>query len=81
MLLIRNVLELLAKSVLIPLGLTVAVSAATDSAIRKKMIGTGCFPSDLAKRTTLIISNLEMNNIMKINKSPEKSGLLIKGVN
>ena len=30
--------------------------------------------------TTLIISNEEMNNIMKIVKSLEKSGLLIKGV-
>ena len=30
--------------------------------------------------TTLIISNEEMNDIMKIVKSPEESGLLIKGV-
>ena len=29
---------------------------------------------------TLIISNEEMNDIMKINKSLEESGLLIKGV-
>ena len=27
-----------------------------------------------------IISNEEMNDIMKIIKSPEKSGLLIKGI-
>ena len=30
--------------------------------------------------TTLIISNKEMNNIMKIDKSLVKSGLLIKGI-
>ena len=31
--------------------------------------------------TTLIISNEEMNDIMKIVKSLQESGLLIKGVN
>ena len=36
--------------------------------------------SDLAKQTTLIISNEEMNHIMKIVKSLEESGLLKKGV-
>ena len=30
--------------------------------------------------TTLIISNKEMNDIMKIAKSLEESGLLIKGI-
>ena len=69
--LIGNVLKPLAKSVLIPLGLT-AAAAATDAAIHKKMIGSGF--------TTLIISNEEMNDIMKIVKSLEDSGLLIKGV-
>ena len=71
MLLIGNVLKPLAKSVLLPLGLTVAASG-TDVAIHKKMFGTGF--------TTLIISNEEMNVIMKIVKSLEESGLLIKGV-
>ena len=28
--------------------------------------------------TTLVISNIEMDDIMKIVKSPEESGLLIK---
>ena len=38
-------------------------------------------PSDLASRTTkLIISNEEMNDIMKKVKSLIESGLLIKGV-
>ena len=70
---------LLAKSVLIPLGLTAAESA-TDAAIHKKMIGSGR-PSDLASRTTtLIISNEEMNDIMKIVKSLAESALLIKCV-
>ena len=35
---------------------------------------------DLASRTTWIISNEEMNAIVKIVKSLEKSNLLIKGV-
>ena len=53
----KNVLKPLAKSVLIPLGLT-AASSATDAAIHKKMFGLGM--------TTPIISNEEMNDIMKI---------------
>ena len=44
------------------------------------MFGSGTHPSELAKRTTLIISNEEMNDIMKIVKSLEESGSLIKGV-
>ena len=70
--LIGNVLKPLAKSVLIPLGLTAAAAAATDSAIHKKIFGSG--------GTTLIISNEKMNDIMKIVKSLEKSGLLIIGI-
>ena len=78
--LIGNVLEPLAKCVLIPLGLTTA-ALATDVAIPKKMFGSGLGPSDLASRnTTLIISNEEMNHIMKVVKSLEASGLLIKGI-
>ena len=69
--LIGNVLKPLAESVLIPLGLTAAASA-TDAAIHKKMFGSGA--------TTLIISNEEMNDIMKIVKPFEESGLLVKGV-
>ena len=67
--LIGNVIKPLAKSVLIPLGLTAA--SATDAAIHKKMFGCGT--------TTLIISNEKMNDIMKIIKFLEESGLLIKG--
>ena len=47
--LIGNILEPLAKSVLMPLGLTLAAAAATDPAIHKKICGSGT--------TTLIISN------------------------
>ena len=44
------------------------------------MLGSDTNPSNLAKRTTLIISNEEINSIMKIVKSLKESGLLIKGV-
>ena len=44
------------------------------------MFGLGTRPSDLAKETTLIISNEEMNNIKNIVKSLEESGLLTKSV-
>ena len=44
------------------------------------MFGSGTRPSDLAKKTTLIISNEEMNDNMKLVKSFEGSGLLIKSV-
>ena len=54
--LMKNVLKPLAKSILIPLGLTAA--AATDAAIHKKMFGSGV--------TTLMFSNEEMNDIMEI---------------
>ena len=69
--LIGNLLKPLAKSVLVPLGLTAAADAATDAAKYKKMFGSG--------NTALIISNEEMSDIMKIIKFLEKSGLLIKG--
>ena len=79
LLLIGNVLKPLAKTILIPLGLTAAASV-IDAAIHKKMFGSG-FPSDLASHnTTSIISNEEMNDIMKLVKSLEESDLLIKGV-
>ena len=55
--LIKNVIKPLAKSVLIPLGLTAAASAA-DSGIHKKILGSG--------NTTLIISKEEKNDIIKI---------------
>ena len=70
--LIKNVIKPLAKSVLIPLGLTAAASAA-DAGIHKKILGCG-------NTTALIIPNDEMEDIIKIVKSFEDSGLLLKGV-
>ena len=69
--LMKNVIKPLDKSVLIPLGLTAAASAA-DAGIHKKILGSG--------NTTLIISNDEIEDIIKIVKSLEDSGLLLKGV-
>ena len=71
--LMKSVIKPLAKSVLIPLGLTAAVSAA-DTGIHKKILGSG------HNNTTLIISNDEMDDILKIVKSLEDSGVLLKGV-
>ena len=71
--LIKSVIKPLAKSVLIPLGLTAAASAA-DAGIHKKILGSG------HKNTTMIISNEEMDDILKIVKSLENSGVLLKGV-
>ena len=77
--LIKNVLTSFAKSLLIPLRLSAGISAA-DEALQKKIHGSGC-SSDLALRTAaLIISNEEMEDIIKIVKSLEESGLLIKGI-
>ena len=68
--LIKNVIKPLAKIVLIPLGLTTAASAA-DAGIHKKILGSG---------TTLIISNEEMNDVMKIVQALDDSNILLKGV-
>ena len=68
--LMKNVLKPLAKNVLISLGLTAAAST-TDAAIHEKIFGSGV--------TTLISLKEEMNDIMKIVKSLEESGLLTKG--
>ena len=69
--LIKNVLKSLPKSVLITLGLTAGTSA-TDAAIQKKLFRSGT--------ATLIISNEEINGIMKIVKSLGESDLLVKDV-
>ena len=76
--LIKNVQ--LAKSVLIPLGLTAATSEA-DAAIHKKLLGSVRHSSSASHNTaTLIISNKDMENLIKIVKSLEDAGLLLKGV-
>ena len=69
--LMKNVLSPLAKSVMLPLGLSTGMSAA-DATIQKKIYGSGV--------TALIISNKEMEDIMRIVISLDKSGLLIKEV-
>ena len=60
-----------AKNILAPLGITTAASA-IDAGIQKKIQGSGT--------TTLIISNEEMNDIMKIVQFLEDSSILLKGV-
>ena len=69
--LMKNLMKPLAKSVLIPIGLS-AASPAADSEIHKKILRSGT--------TTLIISNDETEDIIDIVKSLEDSGLLLKGV-
>ena len=66
--LIKSVLTSLGKNVLLPFGLSAAMSA-TDAAYKKKNHGSGS--------TTLIISNEEMKDIIKIFKSLGESELLI----
>ena len=61
----------LAKHVSAPLGITAAASA-IDAEIQKNIHGSG--------NTTLIISNDEMNDIIKIIQPLENSNTLLKGV-
>ena len=60
----------LTKNVLAPLGLTAAMSA-IDGGIQKEMRGDGI---------KLMIEDEDMNDIMKIIKALEKSGILLDGV-
>ena len=70
--LMKSLIQPLAKIGINPLGLTAAVSGA-DAGIHKKILGSG-------HNTTLIISNDETEDILKILKSFEDSGLLL-GIN
>ena len=67
--LIKNVIKPLAKSFLIPLVLTAAASAA-DTGIHKKLLS--------GYNTTLVISNDQLEDILKLVKSLENSGILLK---
>ena len=72
----------LAKSVLIPLGLTPAASAA-DAGLHIKILRSGRRNSSSSashNNATIIISNNDMEDLIKIVKSLENSGLLLKGV-
>ena len=68
--LMKSAIQLLTKSVLILLGLTAA--SAADAGIHKTILGSGT--------TILIISNVEMKDIVKIVKSLGDFGLLLKRV-
>ena len=61
----------MAKNILALLEITAAASA-IDGGILKKIHGSGT--------TALIISNEEMNDIMKIVQALEDSNILLKGV-
>ena len=68
----KSLITPLAKIVLNPLGLTASASAA-DAGIHKKILGSG-------GHTTLIISNKDMEDLIKVVKSLEDSGLFLNGV-
>ena len=61
----------LSKNILAPLGITAAVSA-IDAGIQRKILGSGT--------TILIMSNKEINDIMKIVQPLENSNILLKRV-
>ena len=61
----------LAKKVLVPSGLTAAMSAIGGSIQKKKIHGSG---------VKLIIEQEDMNDIIKIIEALENSGILLKGV-
>ena len=61
----------LVKNILTPQGIT-AANSAIDAGIQKKINSSGT--------TTLLISNEEMNDIMKIVKALKDSNILLKGV-
>ena len=60
----------LAKNVLAPLGLTAAMSA-IDRSVQKKIHGSG---------VKLIFEQEDMNDVMKIIKALENSGILLMGI-
>ena len=68
---LMKVAVLVAKNIVAPLGITAAASA-IDAGIKKKIHGS--------RTTTLIISNEEMNDVIKIIQSLEDSNILLKGV-
>ena len=67
----KSVLATLAKGIVLPIELSAAMST-KDAAIHKKVY--------VSRTTALIIENEEMEDIMKIVKSLEESGLPIKGI-
>ena len=61
----------MAKTILIPLAIPAATSA-SDAGIHKKPLGS--------RTATIMVSNKEMEDIMKLVRSLEDSGLFLKGV-
>ena len=79
----KNVIKPLAKSVLIPLGLAAAASAANVGIHKKIFRSSDYHPSSSTlhnNNTILIISNDEIKDITRIAKSLEDSSLLLEGV-
>ena len=70
--LIKNVIKPSVKSVLVPLRLTAAASAA-DAGIHRKILRS-------SHNKSLIISNDELEDFLKIVKSLEDSGISLEGV-
>ena len=70
------------KSVIKPLGLLglTAASSAINGSIQKKIYGSGATKGAGASQVKLIIENEDMNDIIKIIKALENSGILLKGV-
>ena len=77
--LMKNVIKPLAKSLSVRINCS---SISSNAGIHKKILGSDKHTSDSASRNNaiLIISNDEMKDIIKIVKSLEDSGLLLKGV-
>ena len=65
----------LVKHILAPLGIT-ATALAIDAGIQKKMNGSG----RLSVASKTLISNEEMNDIMKIVQALEDSNILLKRI-
>ena len=77
---IKNLITPLAKNVLNPLGL-IAIASAADAGIHSKILASDRHSSSASHSTaTLIISNKDMDDLIKIVKSLENSELLLKGV-
>ena len=72
--LLKSGLPLL-KSVIKPLGMLglTATASATDAVMDKKILGSG-------NHTTLIVSNDDMQYLLKIVKSLEDGGILLDGI-
>ena len=72
----------LLKSVIKPLGLLglTAAGSIIDTGGQKKIFRYGHLSDSAPQTTTLIISNKEMNDIMKIVQDLESSGILFTGV-